>query len=179
MLSRGFRSTDSTSNKVLSVSIQTYSHEFFQQKKHIIRAKIRPSQSPWGEGKFVIVWTDHVEKGKRALRLPKVNLVKEERIKSLALESLITWECTQLFYTDDKPMVIPVNIKAIRHCLKTDLYLLVEAICICHTMFSFSSNLSGHFFPLLHHLKFGQRLTVALQDTDSHLRLLKRLSCLH
>lgn len=47
----------------------------------MIGATIRPSQSPWAEGKFVIVCTDHVEKGKRALRLPKAGLVKEPRIK--------------------------------------------------------------------------------------------------
>lgn len=73
--------SDTTSNEVLSVSIQTYSHAFFQQKKHTIRATIGPSQSPWGEGKFVIVYTDHVEKGKRALGLPKAILVKEPMIK--------------------------------------------------------------------------------------------------
>lgn len=81
--------SNTTTNKVLSVSIQAYRHEFFQQKKHTIRASIGPSQSPWGEGKFIIVYTDHVEKRKRALRLLKANLVKEAMIKGQFYKSTV------------------------------------------------------------------------------------------
>lgn len=85
--------SNTASNKVLSVSIQTW--VLSAEKKDIIIVTIRSSQSPWGDGKFVIVCTDHVEKGKRALRLPKANVLKEPRIKVQIYENTTfrCWEC--------------------------------------------------------------------------------------
>lgn len=72
-----------TSNELLLLSIQTPSHDFFQQKKtHIKSHNKAESISPEETQSFSLFVLMMLKRKKRALRLPKGVLVKDPRIKA-------------------------------------------------------------------------------------------------